>query len=320
MIIKFPLFSPWGKYSLTILLCAIFLAACGMPPELPIDRATTMIKPDMDLQFKDPAWNPTGGYVAIMGSPCGNLCPSQIYKVDPTNGHTSLLFDLPIEYLAWTPNGMLGFHWGTQDNIESILVTPVTKYNPVLIDRGRIASWSPDGKYVAIFNDPYDSATNTYRSYLEIENLQTRETKAVYQIPSSAGGSINSIMWSSKGDKLVFTAWWSLGDNVVENHLYVTQSDGSNLNSYADSYDAKNDAGWMLDENWLYFVYGKDKELAFENIEYDCTMYTGITGIDDISISPDRTKFAFTHDGKLGIIDLEILLGSNFQWLGCPTA
>jgi Tol biopolymer transport system component len=320
MKIKSALLAPWGKYSFTIFLCTIFLAACGMPPELPTGRAITMIKPDMDLQFTNPTWNPIEDYVAIMGSSCENRCPSRIYKVDPRNGHTSLLFDLPLDYLAWTPNGMLGFHWETQDNIESIFVTPITKYNPILIDRGRIASWSPDGKHVAIFNDSYDSTTNTHRSYLEIVNLQTRETKVIYQIPSSGGGVISSIMWSSEGDKLVFTTGWSLGVNVEENHLYVIQSDGSNLQSFADSFNAKSYSGWMLDENWLYFVYGKDKELAFENIEYDCQMLTGITGIDDISISHDRTKFAFTQDGKLGIIDIDILLGPDYQMLGCPTA
>jgi Tol biopolymer transport system component len=285
-----------------------------------MDPAVSFIRTDMTLFFTQPAWNPNGKSIAVVGATiCQGMCPYSIYAVDPLNGHTWQLVNKTAMEPSWTSDGRLSFYYEAPDPPSGmgIYITTLPSFNPVLFQKNIVSvAWSPDGKLAAIVESRYDKTTNLLQSHLEVTDLESAENKQIFETPWAQSTAIGSVNWSSNGDTLVFTTGWSSsGGNTGENHLYTIQSDGSQLRSHGNGIDGIKNAGWMINNPWLYITFGTKEALAFLNIQNDYVINSDIDGIDESNLSPDGTKLAFTHDGALAIIDLKKLLGQNFEKL-----
>ena len=95
------------------------------------------------------------------------------------------------------------------------------------------------------------------QSYLEVINLEFNENKPIFETPWAQSAAIGSVNWTPKGDALVFTTGWFSGGNTGENHLYTIQPDGSQMQSIGKGIDGIGDAGWMINNQWLYITFGK---------------------------------------------------------------
>jgi hypothetical protein len=303
--------------------CFLFLDACTLKAttNTPNDPSVSIIETDENLFLSQPAWNPNGKSIAVVGATtCQGMCPYSIYAVDPENGHTWQLFNKTAMNPIWTPDGRLSFYFEAPDPPSGmgIYITGLTSFNPVLFQKNvESVAWSSDGRFAAIVENSYDKTTNLLKSYLEIIQLESTEKSQIFETPWAQSAAIGSVNWTPKGEALVFTTGWFSGGNTGENHLYTIQSDGSHLHSIGKGIDGIGDAGWMINNQWLYITFGTKGALAFLNIQNDCVINTDIDGVDESSISPDGTKLAFTHYGTLGIVDLKKLLGQNFEKLLC---
>lgn len=311
-------------YLIIVVSCVFFLDACTSNPatNAPTDPALALIKTDKVLFFIQPAWNPNGKFIAVVGvTNCPDMCPYNIYAVDPKNGHTWKLVNKTAMDPVWTSDGRLGFFYEAPDPTSGggIYITGLASFSPVLFQNNvESVAWSPDGRFTAIVESRYDKTTNLVQSYLEVTSLQSNENKQIFETPWAQSAAIGSVNWPPKGDTLVFTTGWYSGGNTGENHLYTVQSDGSQLHAHDDGIYGIGDAGWMNNNQWLYITNGIQGALAFLNIQNDCVINTDINGIDKSSISPDGNQLAFTHNGALGLVDFKKLLGQNFEKLSCP--
>jgi Tol biopolymer transport system component len=279
--------------------------------------AISKVKTDMDLYFLQPVWHPNGDYVAIVGvNKCKGNCPSSIYGLQPSTGHVWEILHIQDINPIWTPDGLLSFWGDSQENGAGIYVSPITNYDPSFFHKGSTVSWSSSGKYASVYNIRDDNYTDIFNYNLEIIDLQSKKDTFVFPPPSTKGGAEGSMQWSTNSDQLAFVIIFHVND-ISESRLYTVQPDGSNLHSYAADYGEKNSAGWIKNDQWIFFVFGEEKTLAFVNVEEDCVVTSAISGIDNLALSPDQSKFVFTHYGDVWLIDTKILLGPNFEGLTC---
>jgi hypothetical protein len=308
---------------LVILTCLSILDACTPKATVnaPNNPSVSIIETDKILFFTQPAWNPDGKSIAVVGATtCQGTCPYSIYAVDPQSGHTWQLVNKTAMNPVWTPDGRLSFYFEAPDPPlgMGIYITSLSSFSPLLFQKNiESVVWSSDARFAAIVENRYDKTTNLVQSSLEVIIMETNENVQIFKTPWAQSAAIGSVNWLPNGDSLVFTTGWFSGGNTGENHLYAIQSDGSQLQLIGKGIDGIGDAGWMNNNQWLYITFGSKGSLAFLNIQNDCLINTDIDGINGSSISPDGTKLAFTHYGNLGIIDFKRLLGENFEKLSC---
>ena len=99
---------------LVVLTGFIILGACSSKatPNAPKDPAVSIIETDEELFFTQPAWNPYGTSIAVVGATtCQGMCPYSIYAIDPQNGHTWQLVNKTAMNPTWTPDGRLSFYY-----------------------------------------------------------------------------------------------------------------------------------------------------------------------------------------------------------------
>ena len=278
-----------------------------------------------DLDFRDPHWHPNNNSLIVTGwRACPDVCATSIYDLNINDGEVrKLIQENDVAVPTWLPNGQsIGFSWSTSE-ASGIFTTTVDNHAvPEFFRKGLTASWSHDGKYVAITGERViDNLNQTLVAYVQIIDLMTNKEAVVFETPVSASAMTTLASWQDDSERLAFVATWWNGsqDQTVEEHLYTVGSDGTNLRTNIAGLQRPRSPGWLPGGNWLFVSYGSDARLGFVNIDQDCLMATDIIGVNSPAISPDGERLAFERDSKIYLIDLAALLGTSHQKLKCSS-
>jgi len=213
--IKGPVISPDGKQIAFAALGDLWLLTKGNK----VPKALTN-GPAMDVE---PNWSPDGTKLAYMSDRNGNM---DVWIRDLVTGKDKLLVDMPedLNFPTFSPDGnKVAFYqgdprnaWGRSTLYTADVSTPkTTKVHESLFVPSQ-ASWSPDGKTIAVSAlHPYSSLYREGVSEVLLLSIDGRKDRFVSPAPGHSLGtrSKNGPVWSPDGSQMAY---------ILDGELWVT--------------------------------------------------------------------------------------------------
>ena len=151
--------------------------------------------------------------------------------------------------ITWSPDGktLAFWHWDSKKREKTLYQINLDGSNlrvlleakddlPIQIhavpDDDETIKWSPDGRYLALTNDSYNSQT------IWLLELATKQLKQLFKAPpASSSGGIQDFAWSPDGQKIVLVAGydgechqpWLIGYVECTNFLYLVDVEKGQL-------------------------------------------------------------------------------------------
>lgn len=284
-----------------------------------VHPAVSLVRADRSLTFWDLTWAPTGDLLGATGIDycLGGACSYRVYVIDVQAHEVRPLFkDYDQTNPAWTSNPeVISFYWyGDEDQPPGVYVVSLDDGGPQFVADGHFASWSSDGRYVAIARGRGPTTPEGYlRPSVTVADLTNDQEISVFETLQTAEEVLTGLAWSPGDDLLALSATWTNPSGIYEK-IFVVSPDGTGLREVIDG----GGPGWMPDGEWLYFV-GDQSRLLFTPLDEQCVVAPlDIPHIECPVISPLGDQIAFVHEGNIYLLDLDQLLGPDREMLVCP--
>jgi Tol biopolymer transport system component len=303
-----------------IVLSFFFLSACD---------ATASVVPSvgLDLVFdseagklvRNPVWSPTGTELAFTTfDPWAG--DNKIIILDLNTGKTSILLKQNgIQSQSWSPDGRY-LVYNLYSEIWGIRMDG--NVPPEILGLGQVASWSPDGKQIAIFEKVESDISPTY--VLKILEMETYEERILLTI-NTEHQEIFDLSWSPSNSELAFSIPFEISSNIDSSRdIYFYDYSTDQLSQFTVdqiNYLPK----WSPSGEQIAYLHQtsntSSSEIIISQVDTSCKIIVpGVTGAGDLAWSPEGRFLAYSLNSSLYVLDLAAVFGQDFISEGpkCP--
>lgn len=275
------------------------------------------IKPNYTQPLVFPIWSPDGD----------KIIATNISELE----HQIIIFLIDLETykknILYTINGYgMAQSWSSDGSAIAVSISSSISFKDdgiwifnlfnntnYFVGKGESATWSPDGKKLAINSCSYSGYYYPSIATLRIVDTLTGNEELLF----------------SKNDclKLAYISWSKDNKYIIFSYAYRSNSSGDLNSVVVINLATKQVKEIMKGNDWSpffspagdRFVYVHDDSLQISNTSGTCQSPINLPDIDiigDVSWSPDGTKWAMSGLGKIYILDITKYFGSQINW-GC---
>ncbi len=289
-------------------LCPFVIVGCGSRKPPIVQQGVEQLGPS-GYGFRNPVWSPDGTKIVVTTQTVVSSWTSKIYVLEVSNGKAKKIMETDsgsVLAVSWSPDGewiLLASGKGG-DWPEGIWkIRADGKTSPEFLVNGYEASWSPDGKRIAVFTH---SEKSTYQDVkVSIIDLGTKDSEVVFEGKSgkAVGGGI---AWSPSGEELIFDYGQS---GVGQLDLYILNIATKEAKRIAEEGENYN-ASWEPSGTLIAYVNdpGKGYDSSLIVADRNNTCQQKLLTLDDLwgsSWSPDEKHIAFVSWGEVYLLSLD---------------
>jgi Tol biopolymer transport system component len=264
-------------------------------------------------------WSPTNEELAFTAfNPRDGS--AQIYILNLGTREVRSLVDLEDgSAQSWSPDGR---NIAYNSRREIWIVPADEKMAPEMLGFGQVASYSANGKELAIFDNAGKATPGIYT--LRILNLQSGIEKTV--LSTNAGDhTIFDLSWSPDDTRLAFSVMPKDVDNKsARRDIYIYSLETEELSQFTDS-DHNFYPTWSPTGNQIAYLRRLTNDpyasIIISQVAFKCSILVpDINHVSALAWSPDGSNLAYSQDMGIYLVDLKLMFGDDFLTVGpkCP--